>query len=115
MLAGIVSFAFSPVGKVLLAAGAFFIWLGFHDAKVADRARSECQSEQLTRTLAEVARQRDAAMAALAEAENQSKETEAELAALEKARDEVVASLQDAGKASCRIPADALDRLRNIR
>jgi septal ring factor EnvC (AmiA/AmiB activator) len=114
-MGGVLAFVLSPAGKVILAAMAFFVWLGFHDTKVADRARAECQAAQLEKTLAEMKRQRDAAVQATNAAERQSKKTEAELMELEKTRDEIVASLQDAGKSSCRIPRAALDRLRNIR
>lgn len=114
-MGSLVGIAFSPVGRVVLAAVAFFVWLGFHDAKVANRARGECQAEQLRKTLTEVERQRDAAETALKNAENQSQATEAELAELKKATDDVVADLKDAGKSSCRIPRAALDRLRAIR
>lgn len=114
-MGSILTLAFSPVGKIVIGVVAFLLWLGFHDAKVANRARGECQAEQLQKTLDEVERQRDAARLALAEAEKQQQITEDELLALEKTRDEVVASLQDEGKSSCRIPAAAIDRLRNIR
>lgn len=114
-MGAILSFAFSPLGKIIIGVVAFFIWLAAHDAKVANRARGECQSEQLQRTVDELTRQKNAATAAAAEAEKQSKITEAEMAELEKSRDEVVARLQDAGRSSCHIPSDAIDRLRNIR
>ena len=82
-MGSILTLAFSPVGKIVIGVVAFLLWLGFHDAKVANRARGECQAEQLQRTVDEISRQRDAAAKALTEAEAQRKSTETELAELE--------------------------------
>ena len=112
-MGALLSFAFSPLGKALLAGVAFFVWLGFHDAGVANRARSECQSEQLRKTLEEMTRQRDVALAAQAAAEVQIEKTQAEMTVLEKERDDTVATITE--NTSCRVPRAATKRLRDIR
>lgn len=114
-MGALATFAFSPLGKALLAGAAFFVWLGFHDAGVANKARGECQAAQLRQTVQEMIRQRDAATAALAAAETQIQKTQAEMTALEKERDDTVAGIKKADNTVCRVPRAAIERLRNIR
>lgn len=103
----------STAGRIVLAVVAFMVWLHFHDAKVADRARGECQAETLRRTLTETERQKQAADEALADAEKQQTATDAELATLKRQKEALYAEL---GKKSCKpVSPDVLERLRNIR
>lgn len=39
-MTGLLAFATSTPGKIILGVVAFFVWLSFHDAKVANRAKS---------------------------------------------------------------------------
>lgn len=114
-MTGLLAFATSTPGKIILGVIAFFVWLSFHDAKVANRAKAECQADTLRKTLTEVQRQKDAADALLADAEKQQTATENEIADLTRQRDQANAAQQGKGKACEPVDDRVLERLRNIR
>lgn len=109
------AFAVGPVGRWLVIGLAFLAWTAYQRDQAADKARQECQAEQLQKTVDELQRQRDAAEAARKAAEEQAARTAAEMEQLENERDQIVIDLQDAAGESCRIPDSALERLRDIR
>lgn len=114
-MAALAAFAFGPIGRWLLIGLAFLAWTAHQRNQAADRAREECQAEQLQNTVDEITRQRDAARAALTAAQEREQQARDEMSGLEKERDEIVAELAEAGQDSCRIPDATLDRLRDIR
>ena len=114
-MTGLFAFATSTPGKIILGVIAFFVWLSFHDAKVANRAKTECQADTLRKTLAEVERQKKAADELLADAEKQQTATENEIADLTRQRDQANAAQQGKGKACEPVDDRVLERLRNIR
>lgn len=113
-MTGLLAFITSPLGRWVLIGLAFLAWTAYQRDQAADRARQECQAEQLQKTVDELQRQRDAARQALEEAEKRARETEQEMQQLETARDQIVDQLENAGD-SCRVPDSAIERLRNIR
>ena len=113
-MTGLLAFVTSPLGRWVLIGLAFLAWTAYQRDQAADRARQECQAEQLQKTVDELQRQRDAAQQALEEAEKRARETEQEMQQLEAARDQIVDQLENAGD-SCRVPDSAIERLRNIR
>lgn len=105
----------STPGRIILGVIAFLVWLQWHDAKVADRARSECQAETLRRTLQEVQRQKEAAEALLEEARERAEVSQREVDLLEREKDAINEEMAKAGN-QCEPVSDAiLERLRNIR
>ncbi|PZQ95180.1 MAG: hypothetical protein DI533_20225 [Cereibacter sphaeroides] len=114
-MTGLLAFATSTPGKIILGVIAFFVWLSFHDAKVTNRAKAECQADTLRKTLTEVQRQKDAADALLADAEKQKTATENEIADLTRQRDQANAAQQGKGKACEPVDGRVLERLRSIR
>ncbi len=112
---GILGIFNSPLGRIAVLAMAFFAWTAYQRDQAADRARQECQAEQLQKTLAEVDRQRVAAVAARKTAEEQQGKTKAELADLEKENARITKELGKSPPATCSVPQRTLDRLRNIR
>lgn len=113
-MTGLIAFVTSPLGRWVVIGLAFLAWTAYQRDQAADRARQECQAEQLQKTVDELERQRDAAREALEEAEKRQRQTEAEMQELEDARDQIVDQLENAGD-SCRIPDSAIERLRDIR
>ena len=113
-MTGLLAFITSPLGRWVLIGLAFLAWTAYQRDQAADRARQECQAEQLQKTVDELQRQRDAAKEALEEAEKRAQQTEQEMQQLEAARDQIVDQLENAGD-SCRVPDSAIERLRNIR
>ena len=113
-MGALLAFAVGPVGRWLVIGLAFLAWTAYQRDQAADRARQECQAEQLQKTVDELQRQRDAAKEALEEAEKRAQQTEQEMQQLEAARDQIVDQLENAGD-SCRVPDSAIERLRNIR
>ena len=113
-MTGLFAFITRPLGRWVLIGLAFLAWTAYQRDQAADRARQECQAEQLQKTVDELQRQRDAAQQALEEAEKRARETEQEMQQLETARDQIVDQLENAGD-SCRVPDSAIERLRNIR
>ena len=113
-MTGLIAFFTSPLGRWVVIGLAFLAWTAYQRDQAADRARQECQAEQLQKTVDELQRQRDAARQALAEAEARQQQTEAEMKELEDARDRIVEELENAGD-SCRVPDGTIERLRNIR
>ena len=105
----------STPGRIILGVLAFMTWLHFHDQKIADRARGECQAETLKRTLTELERQKAAADKVIADAEKQQAVTDNEIADLTRQRDAANAAQQGKGKACEPVGNDVLERLRNIR
>lgn len=114
-MGALLGFIASPIGRWVLIGLAFLAWTAYQRDQAADRARDECQAEQLQKTVDELQRQRDAAEAARKAAEEQAARTAAEMERLENERDQIVIDLQDAAGDTCRIPDSALERLRNIR
>lgn len=114
-MGALLGFIASPLGRWVLIGLAFLAWTAYQRDQAADRARDECQAEQLQKTVDELQRQRDAAEAARKAAEEQAARTAAEMEQLENERDQIVIDLQDAAGDTCRIPDSALERLRNIR
>lgn len=114
-MGALLGFIASPIGRWVLIGLAFLAWTAYQRDQAADRARDECQAEQLQKTVDELQRQRDAAEAARKVAEEQAARTAAEMEQLENERDQIVIDLQDAAGDTCRIPDSALERLRNIR
>lgn len=114
-MGALLGFIASPIGRWVLIGLAFLAWTAYQRDQAADRARDECQAEQLQKTVDELQRQRDAAEAARKAAEEQAARTAAEMEQLENERDQIVIDLQDAAGDTCRIPDSALERLRNIR
>lgn len=114
-MSALLGFIASPIGRWVLIGLAFLAWTAYQRDQAADRARDECQAEQLQKTVDELQRQRDAAEAARKAAEEQAARTAAEMEQLENERDRIVIDLQDAAGDSCRIPDSALERLRDIR
>jgi hypothetical protein len=113
-MTGLIAFATSTPGKIILGVVAFFVWLSFHDAKVEKRAKTECQAETLKKTLAEIQRQKAAADALLAEAEEQAVASAREIDQLIIEKDRAVAEAKKL-KACEPVPPAVLDRLRSIR
>ena len=110
----ILSLVFSTPGKIALGVIAFFVWLGFHDAKVEKRATATCQAETLRRTVNEITRQKAAADALLADAEREAADAEREIAQLQIEKD--AANAEMAKIKSCEpVPPAVLERLRRIR
>lgn len=114
-MSALLAFAVGPIGRWLVIGLAFLAWTAYQRDQAADKARDECQAEQLQKTVDELQRQRDAAEAARKAAEEQAARTAAEMEQLENERDQIVIDLQDAAGDTCRIPDSALERLRNIR
>ena len=113
-MTALLGFVTSPLGRWVVIGLAFLAWTAHQRDQAADRARQECQAEQLQKTVDELQRQRDAAKEALEEAEKRAQQTEQEMQQLEAARDQIVDQLENAGD-SCRVPDSAIERLRNIR
>lgn len=113
-MTALLGFVTSPLGRWVVIGLAFLAWTAYQRDQAADRARQECQAEQLQKTVDELQRQRDAAKEALEEAEKRAQQTEQEMQQLEAARDQIVDQLENAGD-SCRVPDSAIERLRNIR
>ena len=113
-MTALLGFITSPLGRWVVIGLAFLAWTAYQRDQAADRARQECQAEQLQKTVDELQRQRDAAKEALEEAEKRAQQTEQEMQQLETARDQIVDQLENAGD-SCRVPDSAIERLRNIR
>ena len=113
-MTALLGFIASPLGRWVVIGLAFLAWTAYQRDQAADRARQECQAEQLQKTVDELQRQRDAAKEALAEAEKRAQQTEQEMQQLEAARDQIVDQLENAGD-SCRVPDSTIERLRNIR
>lgn len=113
-MTGLLAFATSTPGKIILGVVAFFVWLSFHDAKVANRAKTECQADTLRTTLKEVQRQKDVADALLKDAEKQADDSEREIANLTAEKDRAVADAKKL-KACEPVPPAVLNRLRNIK
>ncbi len=111
---GMLAFATSTPGKIILGVIAFMVWLSFHDAKVANRAKTECQADTLRATLTEVQRQKDVADALLADAEKQADESDREIAQLNIEKDRAVADAKKL-KACEPVPPAVLERLRRIK
>jgi septal ring factor EnvC (AmiA/AmiB activator) len=109
------AFIASPIGRWVVIGFLLVGWTVYQREQAADKARDECQDEQLQKTVDEITRQRDAARQALADAETQRQKTEAEMEQLENERDRIVSDLQERAADSCVIPDDAIERLRNIR
>ena len=70
-MTGLLAFITSPLGRWVLIGLAFLAWTAYQRDQAADRARQECQAEQLQKTVDELQRQRDAAEAARKAAEEQ--------------------------------------------
>ncbi len=106
----------STLGRIILCAAVAFLWLHFyHDPKIRDQARSECEAAQLQKTLNEVERQRRASDAVIADAEKQQAVSDREMADLKKKKDDVDADLAKT-RASCRlIPDEQRRKLRDIK
>ena len=68
-MTGLIAFVTSPLGRWVVIGLAFLAWTAYQRDQAADRARQECQAEQLQKTVDELERQRDAAREALEEAE----------------------------------------------
>lgn len=113
-MSALLAFAVGPIGRWIVIGLAFLAWTAYQRDQAADKAREECQAEQLQKTVDELQRQRDAARQALAEAEARQQQTEAEMKELEDARDRIVEELENAGD-SCRVPDSTIERLRDIR
>lgn len=114
-MAGLITFSFGPIGRWLVIGLAFLAWTAYQRNQAADRARSECQAEQLQKTIIEITRQREAAKAALKAAESLAEITRVELEALERARDEIVAELDASKDDLCVIGDDLRKRLSDIK
>jgi signal transduction histidine kinase len=116
LLAGGLSLLTGPAGKYILIVVAFIAWTVYQRDQAADRARETCQAETLRETIKELQRQRRAAEEAMKRAAEQAAKTDEELATLRKAYDEALSSIDtELGSASCAIPDDVLERLRNIK
>ena len=113
-MTALLGFVTSPLGRWVVIGLAFLAWTAYQRDQAADRARQECQAEQLQKTVDELQRQRDAAKEALEEAEKRAQQTEQEMQQLEAARDQIVDQLENAGD-SCRVPDSTIERLRDIR
>lgn len=114
-MGALLGFIASPIGRWIVIGLAFLAWTAYQRDQAADKARDECQVEQLQKTVDELQRQRDAAEEARKAAEEQAARTAAEMEQLENERDQIVIDLQDAAGDTCRIPDSALERLRDIR
>ena len=117
-MAGLLSFALSPLGKAGMILLALTVWTIYQREQAADKARQECQAEQLQKTVDEITRQRDAARKALEDAEKQQAATDKEMADLESDKNALLKELANAEKpagGACRISPAVRERLRNIR
>lgn len=114
-MGGVLGFFLSPLGKTVAVIALLAAWTVYQRDQAADRAREECQAEQLQKTVDELLRQRDAARQALADAEKQQSATDAEMATLEAERDDILKQLAEQKVPSCRIPDATRKRLRDIR
>lgn len=121
-MGAVVGFFFSPLGRVIAIVAVLAAWTIYQRDQAADRAREECQAEQLQKTLDEVRRQLDAAQRVVADAEKQQAVTDREMAELEKERDSILEQLnakpdpeKPDAKSCRRVPDDLRKRLRNIR
>ena len=112
----LLAFFLGPVGRWVAIGIAIVAWTAYQRDQAADKAREQCQTEQLRKTLQEIARQRDAAKAALEEAEKQAAISRSEMSDLERERDELIAEQAKAPPdRACIIPDDVRKRLLNIR
>lgn len=114
MLGGLLSFFATPFGRVALIGVALLGWTLYQRDLAADKAREECQAEQLQKTVEELIRQRNAAQEAAKRAAEQAAATREELMELQ-SEFEAIQLTQEEGDASCHIPESVLNRLRNIR
>lgn len=114
-MGGILGFFLSPLGKAVAVIALLAAWTIYQRDQAADRAREECQAEQLQKTVDELLRQRDVAQQALADAEKQQVVTDREMAVLEAERNDILKQLAEQKIPSCRIPDDIRKRLHDIR
>lgn len=110
-IGAIAGFFLGPVGRWVALGLALAAWTIYQRDQAADKARQECQAEQIQKVLDETRRQRDAAQQALADAEKQQTVTDNEMAKLESERDAIIKSTGP----SCTLSDDVRKRLRNIR
>ncbi len=107
-LGAVWDFLISPTGRILLLVLAFGAWTWWNRYDAAYEARQEVWAE----VQAEYDRQREEAARLAEEARQRATEADAELARLREMRDALVESLGP--DATCDIPADVRDRLRDI-
>lgn len=116
MLAVLFKFFMGSTGRWVAIGIALLVWTTYQREQAASKAREQCQTEQLRKTLEEIARQRDAARQALDEAEKQAMISEREMSDLERERDRLIAEQKQApADRACIIPDSTRKRLRNIK
>ena len=109
-----IPFLTSPLGKVLIVILALGAWTVYQREQAANKAREECQSEQLKKTLDETLRQTKAAEDALEDAREQAEKTKLEnddlATQLEQIKEQTVKLTN-----SCAVPDDVRRRLSDIK
>lgn len=114
LIGQVVSWLFSPMGKIVMIVAAFLSWTAYQRHTAATAATAQCQTAELRADIKEITRQRDAAWAVLADAERRQAASEAAMARLEREGDAIkkdAAALKD----KCPIPRGVTKRLSNIR
>lgn len=109
-----IPFLTSPLGKVLIVILALGAWTVYQREQAANKAREECQSAQLQKTLDETLRQQQAAEDALGAARDQAEQTKFEMAALRKQLEQTNAEAVQLTD-PCNVPESVRRRLSDIK
>ena len=109
-----IAFHTSPLGKIAVAVILLGLWTAYQRDQAADKAREECQSEQLRKTLDETLRQSKAAEDALEEARDQAEQTKLENDDLAKQLEQIKEQTVKLTN-SCAVPDDVRRRLSDIK
>lgn len=110
-----IKFLLSPLGKVLAVTLALVAWTAYQRHDAAEKAKQECQAEQLQKTVDETKRQLEAANKSAKEARDQAARSEREMAALQRDMESVNEEARKLSSTACVVPDALRGRLQNIK